>query len=263
MSTAIRTEMRKFFSTRLWWVLLLLMAGYMAFLASVLAFSVAQSPEDLRGDSLDLVRSIYTVATSLGYVFPAIVGTLAVTSEFRHRTIVPTLLADPNRTRLLVAKMLAVTPIGVLFGLVGTIVCLAAGAGALALADVDPMLGSPDVWRSAALSVVALTVWSLVGVGLGAALPNQVASLVTLLAFTQFVEPVARMALPALLDDAGSTIAAFLPGAAGEAMTGASLFNALSMGSILDWWQGGLVLVGYGLLLATLGRMTTFRRDVG
>ena len=85
----------------------------------------------------------------------------------------------------------------------------------------------------------------------------------TLLAFTQFVEPVARMALPAVLDDAGSRVASFLPGAAGEAMTGASLFNALSMGGILEWWQGALVLVGYALLFAVVGRVTTFRRDVG
>ena len=107
MSTAVSTEMRKFFSTRLWWVLLLVMAGYMAFLAAVLAFSLVESPEQPTVEPLDLVRSIYTVATSLGYVFPAIVGTLAVTSEFRHRTIVPTLLADPSRTRLITAKMIA------------------------------------------------------------------------------------------------------------------------------------------------------------
>ena len=263
MSTAVSTEMRKFFSTRLWWVLLLIMAGYMAFLAAVLAFSITATPQEFQGDKIDVVRSIYTVATSLGYVFPAIVGTLAVTSEFRHRTIVPTLLADPSRTRLLTAKMIAAVPIGLLFGIVGTVSCLGAGAGAFALGDVDPLLGSPEVWRSAALSVAALTVWSVVGVGLGAMLPNQVASLVTLLAFTQFVEPVARMALPAVLDDAGSRIASFLPGAAGEAMTGASLFNALSGGGILEWWQGALVLVGYALLFAVVGRATTFRRDIG
>jgi len=197
MSTAVSTEMRKFFSTRLWWVLLLIMAGYMAFLAAVLAFSITQTPQEVQGDKIDVVRSIYTVATSLGYVFPAIVGTLAVTSEFRHRTIVPTLLTDPSRTRLITAKMIAAAPIGLLFGIVGTVACIGAGAGTFALTDVDPLLGSPEVWRSAALSVVALTVWSVVGVGLGAMLPNQVASLVTLLAFTQFVEPVARMALPA------------------------------------------------------------------
>ena len=263
MSTAVSTEMRKFFSTRLWWVLLLVMAGYMAFLAAVLAFSLVESPEQPTVEPLDLVRSIYTVATSLGYVFPAIVGTLAVTSEFRHRTIVPTLLADPSRTRLITAKMIAAAPIGVLFGLAGTVACIGAGAGMLAALDVDPMLGEPEVWRSAALSVVALTVWALVGVGLGTALPNQVASIVTLLAFTQFVEPIARMALPALLDDAGARVASYLPGAAGEAMSGASLFNAFAPGGILEWWQGALVLVGYGLLFAVVGRLTTFRRDIG
>ena len=264
MSTAVRTELRKLLTTRLWWVLVLIMAGYMAFLAGSIALGISQAPEDFAtGDPLALVRSVYTLATSLGYVFPAIVGTLAVTSEFRHRTIVPTLLVDPDRTRLLVAKMVAVVPLGLVIGLVGTLACLLAGAGVLELAGQDAMLDSPAVWRSAALSVVALSVWAVVGVGLGSAVPNQVASLVILLAFTQFVEPVVRTVLPATLGDAGATVASFLPGAAGEAMTGASLFGALSMGDILPWWQGALVLVGYGLALAVVGRLTTFRRDIG
>ena len=55
MSTAVSTEMRKFFSTRLWWVLLLIMAGYMAFLAAVLAFSITATPQEFQGDKIDVV----------------------------------------------------------------------------------------------------------------------------------------------------------------------------------------------------------------
>ena len=45
------------------------------------------------------------------------------------------------------------------------------------------------------LSVVALVLWALVGVGFGSVLTNQVAAIVVLLAFTQFVEPLLRLLL--------------------------------------------------------------------
>lgn len=36
MDTLLRSEHRKFVSTRLWWILLLAMSGYVAFIAAVL-----------------------------------------------------------------------------------------------------------------------------------------------------------------------------------------------------------------------------------
>ena len=32
--------------------------------------------------------------------------------------------------------------------------------------------------------------------------------------------------------------------------------------ALLTWWQGGLVMLGWGLIPLTLGYFTTFRRDV-
>lgn len=261
LATAVATELRKLRTTRLWWVLLIGMAAYMATLAAALALAITQSPGELGGSHLDQVRSVYTIATSLGYVFPAVVGTLAVTSEFRHRTIVPTLLSDPSRTRLVVAKMIASLPFGFLFGVVGTAAGTLAGAGVLAATGADPLLTSPEVWRSVMLAVVALTVWTVVGVGLGTAVPNQVAAIIVLLGFTQLVEPTLRFALPAL-GSAGGTVASFLPGAAGEALAEASLFSALSMSDIMSWWAGGLVLLAYAAVLGALGRFTTLRGDI-
>ena len=84
--------------------------------------------------------------------------------------------------------------------------------------------------------------------------------MVVLLAFTQFVEPLLRMLLA--VNEVTADVAMWLPGAAGEAITGASLYSSLGAGGLLQWWQGLLVLLAYGLLLAVIGRVTTLRRDV-
>ena len=265
MRSAITMEMRKLASTRLWWVLLLVMTGYMAFLAVALAAATVQGEQMPGGAPADpeaTALGVYTIATALGYVFPAIVGTLSVTSEVRHRTLAQTLLADPDRGRLVAAKMIGSVPVGLALGVVGSLTCVAAGAVTFTVLDVDPMLGSPAVWRAVALSVLALTLWTMVGVGLGTVLTNQVAALVVILAFTQFVEPILRMALTLVLDGRLSGVAGYLPGVAGEAMTGSSVYLTLGMGELPPWWQGALVLVAYAVGLALLGRFTTLRRDL-
>ena len=38
MSAALRAELRKLFSTKLWWLLALLLAAYLIFIAVVMAF---------------------------------------------------------------------------------------------------------------------------------------------------------------------------------------------------------------------------------
>ena len=84
------------------------------------------------------------------------------------------------------------------------------------------------------------------------------------LAFTQFVEPLLRFASAFL--DWTAQIAQFLPGAASDALVGASLFTvsapaaAASVG--LDWWQGGLVLLAYAAAATIGGYFVSWNRDV-
>lgn len=270
MIAALQTEYRKLVTTRLWWVLLLATVGYLAFMGAVLAFAFTvgdaagpgmgggQTPLDL--PPAELARTIYTLGPAFGYVFPAVIGAMSVTGEFRHKTITPTFLAEPRRGVVLAAKLVASLPIGLAFGLAGTVGTVLGGAPVLALVGDGAALGEPEVLRSLGLSVIALAVWCMVGVGFGTVLTNQVAAIVVLLAFTQLVEPLARIVLGAFEVTAG--VAKWLPGAAGEAITGASLYSAAGMSELLPWWAGLAVLVGYGLLLAAVGRLTTLRRDI-
>lgn len=268
MKAALITEYRKLFSTRMWWILLGVMFAYMAFMAAVMSFSLTRDPNSVQttgggSPTLDgeaIAHSVYTLGNTMGYVFPLVIGALAMTGEFRHQTITPTLLVEPRRNVFLAAKLISALAVGLFFGVVGTIGAVAAGAPLLAWLGDGAHLVDSEVLTAIGLSVVALTIWTLLGVGLGTLLPNQVVAVVVVLAFTQFVEPILRVAMSAV--DALSGVAQFLPGAAAEALVGSSLYSEAGMTGLLERWQGLLVLVGYGVVLAGLGRLTTLRRDI-
>jgi ABC-2 type transport system permease protein len=268
MTDTLRAEYRKLVTTRIWWVLLLAMAGYMLFIAAIMAFALTVDPSsgvetDLPAATMDdatIAITIYTLSASLGFVFPLLVGVMSVTGEFRHHTITPTLLAEPDRTRLIVAKLLASVPLGLVFGLVGALATTGTGAAVLALMDHPTLLTDLAVLGTVGRTVLALTVWCVLGVGLGCVLTNQVLAIVAVLAFTQFVEPLARLLFGQV--EALSGVGAYLPAAAGEAISGGSFYTQAGAGDLLPGWAGAGVLIGYAVLCAAIGRLTTFRRDI-
>lgn len=211
MIAALRTELRKVLTTRTWWLTALIMFGYMAVMGVIMAFSLvmgmraAQEGGPAAGgaggfgepvlDEMSIALSIYTLSVALGYIFPAILGALSVTGEFRHRTITPTLLAEPRRSVVLGAKLVAILPFALVVAIAGVVGTVAGGAATLGLMGEPMLLGDSTVQRALLLSIVALTLWALVGVGFGSVLTNQVAAIVVLLAFTQFVEPLLRLGL--------------------------------------------------------------------
>ena len=91
-------------------------------------------------------------------------------------------------------------------------------------------------------------------------LPNQIASIVVILAFTQFVEPILRLGLGAV--DVLSGVAKFFPGAAAEALVGSSLYSETGLLELLNRSQGAAVLLAYALGFALIGRLTTLRKDI-
>ncbi len=271
MRAALLTEYRKLVSTRMWWVLLLVMVAYLLFIAVVMAFSLATgggaggpgAGSAAVPQGVDAATTVYALANPIGYVFPLLVGSLAFTTEFRHRTITSSLLVEPRRGVLVVAKLVSSVVIGLVFGIVGTASVVLGGAPVLAAAGDGAFLASGDVWSLLAWSVVVLTLWTVVGVAFGGLVPNQVAAIVVIVAFTQFVEPIARVVGSAV--DALSGVAQFLPGAAADAVLGTSFFGGLGGGAtdLLPRWAGLAVLVAYALVFAVAARSTTLRKDIG
>lgn len=268
LTAATRSETTKQFSTAMWWVLALVLAVYVGFTAAVLGFVFAAAATGAlpsEGPPLPeegLASTLYSTATSVGYVFPLLIGTLMVTTEFRHKTLTPTFLATPRRGLVLWAKMLVGVLLGVLYGVVGVAASVGPAAGFLSGYGVETELTTVDTWAQFGRMLLAYVLWVLIGIGVGALVRNQVGAIVGVLVFTQFLEPVGRAA--ASFVDGLSDFTQYLPGAASDALVGSSVFSmgtgAASGG--LEWWAGGAVLLGYAVVLVVLGHLLSWRRDV-
>jgi ABC-type transport system involved in multi-copper enzyme maturation permease subunit len=146
------------------------------------------------------VKNLFTAdltANSTG-LFILLLGVMGMAGEWRHRTITGTVLAAPNRLRLLGAKVIAYAVAGALLSLivtltimlVGTIILSARGQVTAGVSDLLDVL-----WRN--LLVAGLL--GALGVGIGGLVRNQVAAIVGILIVAFAVEPT----LFALVPDVG------------------------------------------------------------
>jgi ABC-2 type transport system permease protein len=203
----------------------------------------------------------------LGITFLApVLGVVCITSEYRQKTISNTLLYTPVRSRVLGAKILVTSYWTILMALLSLVVVLAVGLpwnSALGgtVASVTDQAGAviPGL-------VVAAILLGLFGLGFGVLVKNQVAGILITIGGTFILEPI----LIALARGVFHYNLNWLPTRAAAALAGAIAANGLGVGggggtgheALLTWWQGGLVMLGWGLIPLTIGYFTTFRRDV-
>jgi hypothetical protein len=252
MTRLLRAEFRKVATTRLWWGMLL---GSMAFAAIGVIGQIATN--GLRNNPAAPLsnpvtqRAIFSSAVS-GYIFSAIVGIILITTEFRHFTSRPTFLVEPRRGRVITAKIIIAAAVGLLYGVACVAVSLAITVPWLSARGVriDWMANGLIVVMVGALFVVAI--FTVVGLGVGVLFRNQVAAVISTLAYLFVLEPLVSV-IPVVKD-----AYRYLPGAAGDALTGVSRNQVM----LLDNWQGGLLLLGWGLFFAFLGWILTVSRDI-
>ena len=270
-ANAIRSEFAKILSVRMWWVLLIILVGYIAFLAALMGGLLGALSDQLVDQGVPALPEalippvVYSTASSIGYVFPVLFGALAATAELHHKTLTPTFLANPRRVVVILAKLVALGAFGLLYGIAAVIGAVGPGAGVLALTGTDSGLGESDTWALLGRILIAMTLWAVIGVGLGTLLRSQVIAIVVVLVFTQFLEPILRFG--ASVWEWTAELGKFLPGAASDALVGASVYTMMggSGGGVstqLEWWQGGLVLLAIAAAVTVIGYLVTWRKDV-
>ena len=261
MTGLLRSELTKILSTRLWWGLLVGVVIYTGLQAAATAGFAGVDPgagqEASPGlDHPETIRSVFATAAFTGsYIFALILGVTGMTGEYRYQTITPTFLATPRRAHVVLGKAAANLVVGVGYGVVATVAALLLGGLVIMLRGADLGLGSEGLWRAVLLAVLAVGLWTLLGLGVGTLIRNQVAAILVAIAIAFIVEPLAGLALAAAdLDD----VAKFLPSSASSAMTS----PVASFVDLLPWWGGALVMVGYAALFAGIGVLLTTRRDI-
>jgi len=179
VSALLRAELLKLRTTRTF-VTLIIVTLALSLLVVGLSTMLTE------GFTEDSVRELFTFDFSS--LFILLLGVVGMAGEWRHRTITSSVLAAPDRVRLLAAKLISYAVAGTVLSLIvtaalmvlGTLILSSRGETTLGLADLADVL-----WRN--LVVAALL--GAFGVCIGGLLRNQIVAIVGLLIFAFVLEP--------------------------------------------------------------------------
>ena len=266
MGAAVKAELLKLFTTRLWWGMAI--AVFVAGAAFALLFAVLFTSESLAeqsgpggiptGDAVQIANSVYTGGLSVGYLLMLTIGVMQIGMEYRHKTITSTFLAVPQRARAMLGKVVALLIVAAMYGALSLVGSVSVGAIALNLRGADAF-PSGQIVRTLALSLLVLGLWALIGLGLGILIPNQIAALLIGIGTAWIVEPLLGLAIKASAFGRDH-IAPYMPTEATNAIINAVQSSPDDVR--LAWWAAALTLAGWAALLAGPGIWRTVRQDV-
>jgi hypothetical protein len=252
MTRLLRAEFTKLFTTKLWlWLLLGAVGMSVLFAALTIGLSEsagnpAPSPATPEGQ-----RNLFGVAGSSS-ALAVVLGIIAMTGEYRHETVTPTFLATPRRGRVVAAKVVAYAVVGIGFGAVNILAVLAVALPWLSAKHIDVTLTGNGIPRTLLGVLLGLAIYTVLGVGIGALIRNQVAAIVGTLVYLFVVEGLVS-ALPKIRD-----YYKYFPGGAFSGLVDTYQPDV----QFLAGWQAGLLLIAYGVGFAALGASLAVRRDV-
>ncbi|MBK0870483.1 ABC transporter permease subunit [Saccharopolyspora sp. HNM0986] len=281
MGGLIKSEFRKVFTTNLWWALLIPVAvisfgsGWMG-----TGFGTINSIEQEIGRPLPLGLLTMSMSTNFSVIFAGLLGALAITGEHRSKSITTTYLTASSRGAVLSAKLISYTGLGLLYGLVNV---LAATAGGLVGAGTNGLGNLADWFAVGGAGLLAMVLWTLLGVGFGAVVSSPVVAIMVLLIY-KFVFEFIVTSFLMTSDPQG--VSAYLPGTAGSGIVGnlaVPIFIRAAAGSneqmvpqdVFDvlhfffggsyhhpWWLSLLTFAGYTTVFVLGGWYFSRRRDI-
>jgi ABC-2 type transport system permease protein len=248
MTRLLRAEALRLATTRTYWLLAIgataLIVGGVAATAAATSFTPGISP----------ARSVLAIA-GLAQTVALLAGVLAVTGEFRHKTITPAALITPRRTPLLAAKLITLATAGLVFGLAATAIATAITLPLLAAQHIPAGLTGSGVAAIIAGGAIATALSAAIGVGVGAIIRNQAGAIIAVLALLYVAEPLLGF-IPYL----GTAIQQYGLGGLAAATTHTIGFPATA--HLLRQPAAALVLAGYATLALLTGAVLLKRRDI-
>ncbi|MFZ1287233.1 MAG: ABC transporter permease [Candidatus Phosphoribacter sp.] len=264
MLLAIRSEFRKFFTTRMWWGMgLAIVLSGLAFSALNGLLLTSSAMEEMGLSALsdaELARTVYTGGLQVAYVLTLAIGVLMIGSEYRHKTITGTFLATPKRVKVMLAKVVALLGIGAGYGAAALVSSFAVGAIVLNVKGY-PIWPDSSIGRTLLLGLLVLGLWALIGLGIGILIPNQIVALFVAIGVAWIVEPLLTLLFSS--QEWGRGLVRFFPSSATTSVLGASAQAGPGISiPTFEWWGAALVLIAYAAIMAVIGSALTVRRDV-
>ena len=249
-SRLVSAELLKVTSTKMWLGMLVGVVLYIGI--GVVASIFAPEQPGVTTPRLSTDAGMRNLLAQAGgaYLFAIVIGTLGMTQELRHQTLTSTLLAEPRRNRVMVAKMAAYAVVGAIYGAVGVAFGYALALGLLPF-KTHAAIPVTAMWQIAGGAILGCALFAVLGVAVGALVRNQIAAVMGVVVWVVLVEAL----LVALLPKVGK----WLPGGA---LNGILQATGLNGTEYLPVWAGSLVLIAWTAVFAVLAALTTQRRDV-
>ncbi|MFI6229398.1 ABC transporter permease [Micromonospora echinospora] len=274
MMNLVRSELLKIRTTSTWWLL-----AIGAFLATAVAFAfnawlthvsltgdpgeIGLPPEEAaaQADVAGQAANLYTSGQFFGLLLVMLIGILMVTNEFFHQTATTTFLSTPRRTSVIASKLIAASAMGFVFWLATTVIALVAGVIFMSVNDFGTQLGEWEVHRALLLNLLAYAIWTVLGVGLGTLITNQLGAVITAsVVYLVGTQVVGLLFL--LLSNLFDSEAILEWQVVWPAMASQIMISGIDSPMLPPWWTGALVLVAYAVAAGLAGVMITRRRDI-
>jgi ABC-2 type transport system permease protein len=248
VTALVRSELLKVRTTRGWWAYLIVIV----LLVGIGTAAEVGSRSESERTGLDFQFALVDLV-GIASLLAIILGITIVTTEFRHGTITPTLLATPGRERVLAGKAIAGVLVALFFAVLASVVVVAVASTWVSVDGGDLQLADGDVLERAGQTVLGVVLWLLMGIAIGSVVHSQVAALVGTLVWLFLAENL-LLGLFNLLDIEGA--AEYLPFRALDAADGSG------GGDLLEYGPALAVSLGWIVLLGALGVARTRRRDI-
>lgn len=223
---------------------------------------VTQAPAQLVAR---FAADIFTSGQFFGGMFATLLGVLLMTNEYHHQTATTTFLASPRRSAVIVAKFgMAIVAAAAIWAL-STAIDLAVGLYYFSTQGLNGQLGSWAVDRSILVNLMIFALWGVFGLGVGVLLRSQTAAVVvTVMLYTigvyGFLAVIALIRTYVYRHDSVYAWVVAYPGYAAQIAADPHSTNLPDGPHV--WWVGALVMLAYGVVMATVGTTLLRRRDV-
>ncbi|WP_213815055.1 ABC transporter permease subunit [Glaciihabitans sp. dw_435] len=211
----------------------------------------------------NIVLQASTAAISFSQLVACVLGVLVISGEYGTGMIRSTLTAVPRRLPALYAKVIVFGVVTFVVAAVSILVTSLLAAALLAPSGVYPDLGDGDYWLALVGGATYLALLGVMALAIGAIIRNSAGGIAAALGLVLVLPGVIQL-IGVLIDAKWlQNVAFFLPDQAGRKMFSYGAPNSVTDGIVsLGNWQGGLVLVGWVVVLLVLASVLLKRRDV-
>ena len=244
----VRCEWTKLWSVRSTYWALLATAAALVSLAAVFPATGPPAPSDPTAYGLSGFFQAQLGA--------AVLGVLAITSEYTTGSIRATLTATPQRLTVLSGKTVVVAATTAVVGIASAFLAFLVAAQVFAGQGISIALTDPGALRAVIGAGLYLAVVAVLALALGVLFRSSVGTIAAVVAL-MLVLPGIASALPGAWQD---TVVPYLPAGAGQAIIGQTRFAGAGPHPLAPW-TGFAILCAYTAVALTAAAVTLSTRD--